>query len=174
MEPHQPWPALPPGPERLPFHEWIILKGHASVETATHSDDPIEVQSLGGVTDGKQLWFRPREDKGWLEVRFETQTNQIGELTARMVHSYDYGIYRVLLDGAQIAQVDLYDPQIVPAAERLGMQTLKAGTHTLRFECAGKSSKSAGYFLGFDALAVRVPVYSRPSNVDLRTIQKHK
>ena len=91
-----------------------------------------------------------------------------------MVHSYDYGIYRVLLDGKQIAQLDLYDPEIVQTAEKLGRQELAAGTHTLRFECAGKSAKSAGYFLGFDALVVRVPAYSRPSSVDLRTLQKHK
>jgi hypothetical protein len=91
-----------------------------------------------------------------------------------MVHSYDYGIYRVLLDGKQIAQLDLYDPEIVAIAEKLGTQKLTAGAHTLRFECAGKSPKSAGYYLGFDALVVRVPVYNRPPNVDLRTLQKRK
>jgi hypothetical protein len=126
------------------------------------------------VTDGKQLWFRPLNDKAWVEVSFESQTNQTTELTVKMVHSYDYGIYRVLLDGSQIAQLDLYDPEIVPTAHKLGPQKLTAGTHTLRFECAGKSPKSTGYFLGFDALAARVPVYSRPVNVDLKTLQKHK
>jgi hypothetical protein len=93
---------------------------------------------------------------------------------ARMVHSYDYGIFRVLLDGRQIAQLDLYDPEIVPTSEKLGTQKLTAGTHVLRFECAGKSAKSAGYYLGFDALVERVPVYSRPPGFDLRTLQKHK
>jgi hypothetical protein len=165
---------LPPGPERLPFHESIILKGHSAVETAKHSEDPIEVQALDGVTDGKQLWFRPQNDKAWVEVSFESQTNQTAVLTARMVHSFDYGIYRVLLDGKQIAQLDLYDPEIVPTADKLGSQKLAQGTHVLRFECAGKSPKSAGYYLGFDALALRVPVYSRPPTVDLRTLQKNK
>jgi hypothetical protein len=174
IEPHKPWPALPPGPERLPFHEWILLKGHTTVATAKHSDDPIEVQSLDGVTDGKQLWFHPLNDKGWVEVSFESRTNQVAELTLKMVRSYDYGVYRVLLDGRQIAQLDLYDPEIVPTAEKLGTQKLTEGTHTLRFECAGKSPKSAGYYLGFDALVMRVPVYSRPANVDLRTLQIHQ
>jgi hypothetical protein len=90
------------------------------------------------------------------------------------VHSYDYGIYRVLLDGKQIALLDLYDPEIVPTAEKLGMQHLTEGTHAVRFECAGKSPKSAGYFLGFDALVERVSVYFRPPSVDLRTLQKQK
>ncbi len=174
IEPHKPWPALPPGPDRLPFHDLILLKGYSAVASARHSDDPVEVQPLGGVTDGKQLWFRPRAEKAWVEVSFECQTNQVAELTAKMVHSYDYGIYRVSLDGKQIAQLDLYDPAIVPTAEKLGSQKLTAGTHTLRFECAGKAPKSAGYYLGFDALAERVPVYSRAANVDLRTLQKQK
>ena len=47
--------------------------------------------------------FTLANDKGWVEVSFESPTNQSIELTAKMVHSYDYGIYRVLLDGEQIA-----------------------------------------------------------------------
>lgn len=174
LEPHKPWPPLPPGPERLPFREQVMLKGHVAVATAKHSDDPIEVQSLDGVTDGKQLWFRSHDDKGWVEVSFDCPTNLNAELAAKMVHSYDYGIYRVLLDGKQIGQVDLYSPEVTTAIEKFGLQSLAAGDHTLRFECAGKSSKSAGYFLGFDALVVRVPAYSRSPAVDLRTLQKQK
>jgi hypothetical protein len=172
--PHKPYPPLPPGPERLPFHERMLLKGYTAVATAKHSDDPIEVQPLGGVTDGKQLWFHPHHDKGWLAVSFDSTTNQYVELTAKMVHSYDYGIYRVLLDGRPIGLLDLYDAEIVPTSEALGMQELTAGTHTLRFECVGKSPQSAGYYLGFDALVARVPVYSRLPDVDLRTLLKGK
>jgi hypothetical protein len=174
IEPHQPGPALPPGPERLPFHPSALFKGYSAVATAKHSDDPVEVQSLGGVTDGKQLWFRPKNDKGWVEVSFESPSNQMAVLTARMVHAADYGIYRVLLDGRQIAQLDLYDSGIVPTADKLGTHELSQGNHALRFECAGKSPSSSGYYLGFDALVVSTPVYSRSPKVDLRTLQKHK
>ena len=89
-----------------------------------------------------------------------------------MVHSWDYGIYRVKLDGKQVAQVDLYNPAVTPTAHQLGMHKLAAGKHTLRFECTGKSPSSAGYFLGFDALAARQPGYSRAPEVDLRSLQK--
>ncbi|HTY87406.1 MAG TPA: glycoside hydrolase family 172 protein [Candidatus Acidoferrum sp.] len=174
VEPHKPWPPLPPGPERLPFRETVLLKGHTAVASAKHSNDSIEVQSLDGVTDGKQLWFRGHDDKGWVEVTFECATNLTADLAAKVVHSYDYGIYRVLLDGRQIAQADLYAPEVTTAIEKLGRQTLAAGSHTLRFECAGKSNKSSGYFLGFDALVARVPAYSRSPDVDLRTLQKQR
>ncbi|SPE61389.1 conserved exported hypothetical protein [Verrucomicrobia bacterium] len=170
-EPHQPF-TLVPGAERLPFHEATWLVGHDAVATAKHSDAPLETQAVGGTTDGKQLWFRPSDAHAWVEVAFECPSNQTAALTAKMVHSYDYGTYRVLLDGKPIAQLDLYDPTPTPTADKLGTQTLSAGAHTLRFECAGKNAKSTGYFFGFDALQARIPVYSRPQNLDLRTLQK--
>jgi len=130
------------------------------------------VQPLGGVTDGKQFWFRPTNTNSWVEIPFDSQTNQTVDLMVKMVHSWDYGTYRVLLDGQSVGQLDLYDPEVSPTTDKLGRQTLSAGPHTLRFECTGKAAKSAGYYLGFDALAARVPVYSRPKSVDLRTLQK--
>jgi hypothetical protein len=172
VEPHQPWPALPPGAQRLPFQEAILLKGHSAVAAAKHSEGPLEEQPIGGTTDGKQLWFHPSENNAWVELSFDCPTNLNAVLTARTVHSHDYGIYRVLLDGKSLAQLDLYGPEISTAAEKLGTHQLTAGSHTLRFECVGKSSKSAGYFLGFDALGARIPVYSRPASVDLKTLQK--
>ena len=132
----------------------------------------MTVQPLGGVTDGKQLWFKPNSDKGWVEVTFQTGQEPAVDLVLKTVHSWNYGIYRVLLDGKQIAQLDLYSPEVKPTADKLGRHPLDAGTHTLRFECAGKSPASTGYFLGFDALAARVPAYSRDASVDLRTLQK--
>src|SRR5581483_6659546 len=76
IEPHTPWPPMPHGYDRLPFHDRDIVVGHNLLESATHSDDPIEIQPLDGVTDGKQLWFRPHATGAWLEVPFSVQTNE--------------------------------------------------------------------------------------------------
>ena len=171
-EPHKSWPELPPGPARLPFYDRLLLKGYAAVSAAKHSDAPLSVQLLGGVTDGKQLWFKPDTDNGWMEVSFQTGPEPAADLILKTVHSWNYGIYRVKLDGKQIAQLDLYSPDVKPVADKLGRHQLDVGTHTLRFECVGKSPASTGYFLGFDALAMRIPAYSRAASVDLRTLQK--
>lgn len=173
-EPHKPWPALPPGADRLPFREQTLLKGHQAVAAAKHSDHPLEIQPIGGVTDGKQLWFRPGESKAWVEATFQIEQEQTAELWGKLVHAKDYGIYRVRLDGKDLATLDLYNPSITPTPHRLGVQKLAAGAHTLRFECVGKSEKSTGFLLGFDALTARIPVYSRDPSVDLRTLQKTK
>ncbi len=174
VEPHKPWPALPPGQDRLPFRDHLLLRGHEAVATALHSDHPVQIQILGGTTDNQQLWFTPANDQGWVEVAFKTDKDQSAQLLGKMVHSWDYGTYRVKLDGKPIAQLDLYNPNVTPTEHKLGVHQLAAGPHSLRFECTGKSPKSSGYFLGFDALVVRVPVYSRPPSVDLRTLQKSR
>jgi hypothetical protein len=94
-------------------------------------------------------------------------------LLLKLIHSWDYGIYKVLLDGRSVAQLDLYSPSVTgPVAHKLGPQQLAAGKHVLRFEGAGKSAQSAGYFLGFDALVIRQAAYSRPPSEDLRKLQK--
>ena len=171
-EPHKAWAALPPGPQRLPFTEKVLLKGHEAVASARHSESPLEVQEIGGVSDGKQLWFKPTDAQGWAEVSFNVDKEVTTQLSAKMIHSWDYGNYRVKLDGKEVAQLNLYSADINPTAHKLGVHKLTTGTHTLRFECTGKSPNSGGYFLGFDALSARVPVYSRAADVDLRTIQK--
>jgi hypothetical protein len=171
-EPHKPWPPMPPGADRLPFHDQILLKGHDAVAGAKHSDAPVQMQEIGGVTDNQQLWFLPHEDKAWLEVSFHLDKPQTAQLFCKMVHSWDYGNYEVKLDGQPVAKLDLYAAEITPAAHKLGVQKLSAGTHVLRFEGAGKATASAGYYLGFDALALRVPVYGRAPGEDLRKLQK--
>ncbi|HWI58147.1 MAG TPA: glycoside hydrolase family 172 protein, partial [Bacillota bacterium] len=171
-EPHKPWAALPAGPARLPFQDQVVVKGHAAVAGARHSEHPLEVQPVGGVTDGRQLWFKPADATGWVETTFQVEKDQAAPLVLKMVHSWDYGKYRVSLDGQGLLELDLYAPAVTPSTHKVGVRQLRAGTHTLRFECTGKASQSAGYFLGFDALIMRQAVYSRAPEVDLRSLQK--
>jgi hypothetical protein len=141
------------------------------VAAARHSDHPIEVQSVGGVTDNKQLFFTPAGPGSWVEVEFAVEQDVVGDLSARFLHAKDYGIYKILLDGRELAVLDLYDANLNPKPHRLGQQELKAGRHVLRFEGTGKGRDSKGYFLGFDTLNLRVPVYARPARKDLRDLQ---
>ena len=171
-EPHKPWPDLPSGRDRLPSHDESLVIGHQVAEKTPHSDHPVAVQKVGGVTDGKQLFFTPSDEKGWIEIPFSVAKERTVNLTAKVLHSFDYGKYRVSLDGRALATWDLFAPTTGPAAHKLGLQNLTAGDHVLRLECVGKAAASTGYFLGFDALSARQEVYSRPPEVDLRTLQK--
>jgi hypothetical protein len=171
VEPHKPWPALPPGKERRPFHEQTLLVGYKAISSAKHSEAPLEEQASAAATDGKQLWFRPTDDQAWIELPFTLEQEMTAELWVKTLHSWDYGKWRVRVDGQDAGTFDLHNPNITPTPHRIGVHHLTAGAHTLRFESAGKASASAGYLLGFDALVARVPVHKRPAGFDLRDIQ---
>jgi hypothetical protein len=170
-EPHKPWPALPAGPDRLPFRDTTLAFGWKTLPQAKHSEHPLTEQPMKPASDGKQLWFKPADDKGWLEIPFRVEQDITGDLTLRMMHSWDYGAYRVLLDGKPVGVLDLFSLQGVMTDDALGRRTLTAGDHLLRFECVGHNAASKGYFLGFDALQARIPVYARPEGKDLRDLQ---
>lgn len=173
IEPHKPWPPLPPASQRMPFHDHSLIKGYEKVGAARHSDASVVVQPIGGAVDGKQLWFRPTQDGAWLEIPFHTGQPVAANLMLKLVHSWDYGIYRVKLDQRELGQLDLYSPSVSgPIEHKFGLQQLPAGDHVLRFEGVGKAPESKGYYLGFDSLAMRAPVYSRPPTEDLRQLQK--
>lgn len=172
VEPHKPWPALPPGSQRLPFQETTLAVGYRSLESAKHSGPPVVEQAVGGATDGKHLWFKPVDETGWLEIPFTLDREASGDLVLRMTHSWDYGNYRVVLDGKEVGVVNLLAAQVTSTEDPLGRQTLAPGPHLLRFECVGKANASKGWYLGFDSLLIRVPVYSRPPEKDLRELQK--
>jgi hypothetical protein len=175
IEPHKRWPALPAGKDRLPFREEVLVKGWAVVESAKHSAHPVAVQPLEGtegIVDGKQLFFQPSDPNGWLDVEFTLDKPQTIELVTKVVRSWDYGKYRVKLDGTELGAYDLYSATVAPTTYRWRARRLEAGKHILRFECLGKSPDSKGYFLGFCDLSAIIPVYARDPSIDLRTLQK--
>ena len=173
IEPHKPWAALPPGPERLSERTLQLVTGWNAVPTAKHSDHPIEVQDLPGVAkEGKQLFFTPKDDKGWVECTFNVDKDITAHLWGKLIHAPDYGIYRATLDGQELAVVDLYGDTVKRQSDHWGVHKLAAGPHVLRLECTGKSDKSTGYFLGLDSFAAAIPAYERPPGFDLRKIQR--
>jgi len=151
--------------------QWVT--GWKAVPTAKHSDHPIQAQELPGISkEGKQLFFTPQDDKGWVEFAFNVDKDITAHLWGKLIHSHDYGIYRVTLDGQELAVVDLYSENVKRQSDHWGVHKIAAGPHVLRFECVGKSDHSTGYYLGVDSFAAVVPAYERPPGFDLRKIQK--
>ena len=150
-----------------------LVTGWKAVSKAKHSDHPIQVQDLPGVSkEGKQLFFTPQDDKGWVECLFTLDKDITAHLWGKFIHAPDYGIYRVTLDGEELAVMDLYGEKVKRESDHWGVHKLAAGPHVLRLECKGKSDNSTGYYLGLDSFAAVVPAYERPPGFDLRKIQK--
>jgi hypothetical protein len=70
-----------------------------------------------------------------------------------ITHSYDFGIYRPLLDGQPLgAPIDFHSPDVQLQQQPLGDKDLAPGKHTLRLECVGTNLLSTGYKLGIDSI----------------------
>ena len=174
VEPHKPWPRIPPGPQRLTERTLNLVTGWKAVPTASQSESPLQVQPLPGISkEGKQLWFTPTDAKGWVECAFTLDKPITAHLWGKFILARDYGTYRATLDGQELGTVNLYSQKIKRVAYPWGVHSLKAGPHVLRLECQGKAEQSKGYYLGLDAFTAVVPVYERPPGFDLRSIQKH-
>ncbi len=173
LEPHKPWPALPPGPQRLAERTLQLVTGWKAVASAEHSDSPLQVQPLPGVSkEGKQLWFTPADDKGWVQCSFTLDQPINAHLWGKFILAPDYGIYRATLDGQELGTVNLYSEKIKRESYHWGVRALSAGQHVLRLQCQGKAEASSGYYLGLDSFAAVAPAYERPPGFDLRKIQK--
>jgi hypothetical protein len=173
-EPHKRWSALPPGPQRLLDQSIKLVVGWQAASIAKHSGPAIELPKLACTKESQALWFKPGDATGWLEIPFKLDKEVSGNLWGRFVASKNYGIYRVLLDGQELATLDLYAEKATGKSVDWGRRTLAAGPHVLRFECKGKVEASKGYFFGFDRLDVPTRAYERPPAFDLRKIQVQK
>lgn len=158
-EPHKPFGSIPPVSERmLPS---ITLEAEAMIESATFTPDTHSIQDLPMCSGGKQIFFTPAVKEASFEVTFDVSETLTGVAELLLVHSWDYGIYDISLNGNPILKdINLYSASTQPEAYRLPMDGLPAGTHTLLFECVGSDPRSKlghapGYYCGFDGIRVR-------------------
>lgn len=105
---------------------------------------------------GAAATTQPSASAPFLELDFNVEKEELRRLVLRLTHSYDYGKYRVLLDGKPAAgPFDLYSAEIEVHDLSLGDHKLSPGKHTIRLECVGKNPVSTGTRLGVDSVRLR-------------------
>ncbi len=73
-----------------------------------------------------------------------------------ITRSYDFGTYKVMLDGAAVGEeIDCYSKMVDVQEIALSPAGLTPGEHTLRLECTGKNPASTGYKVGIDGVRLR-------------------
>lgn len=146
--------SVPPAEERLP-KGGIYIEGESLIPTGRFEHgDRVQVQEGGAWSGGKQMFYTP-PDKSSVEVRFDVKEDGLYLLKGELTHSWDYGIWKVYLDGEELGEFNLYSPQVSVKKLNWGTRQLKAGTHVLRFVCVGKDEKSTGYYFGLDGIYLR-------------------
>jgi hypothetical protein len=148
---------LPSAAERrLPSLD-VILEGKELLKTAAKGHGTLSLQKGYEWTGDGQLFFDNSTGKGaWVECTFPVEKEELRQLTLRMTYSYDFGTYRILLDGQTVREpIDFYSPTVKVRELNLGQRRLAVGTHKLRLECTGASGQSQGSKLGIDSLRFR-------------------
>lgn len=151
LEPHAPFPMLPKVSERLPpMRNARLIEGESLLDQAV-TVGPAPTRQEGAWNGGAQLWFLPRELPASIEIPFTVPEDGQYRLSLALTRSWDYGTYRLSLNGEIIRRsIDLYAPSVTNQNLRLAARPLKAGRHVLTFECIGHNPMSDGYLLGLD------------------------
>src|SRR5262249_19178452 len=100
---------IPPLKERkLPPID-IVVEGQELLKTAKSGDGSTSLQAGEPWTGAGQLFFDGAKPGAWVEFRFNVAKEEYRRLVAAITHSYDFGIYRILLDGKPVGEpIDFY------------------------------------------------------------------
>jgi len=154
VEPHRLFPDYPPAETRIPSTQVATIEAEALLPPQQVTGGPVHVQRGVGRGAGQAL-FTPATQEASITLAFdvpEAGRRQMGLVLSR---SWDYGIYRISLDGRALAKgLDLYSPNLAIREHNLGEHNLVAGRHLLRFDCIGKNAVSNGHYLGVDAIVL--------------------
>lgn len=151
--------TLPSAAERRLPNLDIVTEGKELMRTAKHSPGNITLQKGYEWTGDGQLLFFPEkglEKDAYLECQFVVNKKELVQPTLRVTQSYDFGAYRILLDGKEIRPLfNFYSPETTINEISLGQMTLETGVHTLRFEYVGKAELALDAGLGIDSFRLR-------------------
>lgn len=143
---------IPPLKERRLPEIDTVIDGKTLLSGAKATGGSTSLQKGGAWTGEGQIFFDAKKVGDSLECEFEAA--KAGHLVLRITHSYDFGSYRVSLDGKPLeGQWDLYSPQVEVKEHQAGEIT--QGKHTIKLECVGQNSNSKGVKCGFDSVRVR-------------------
>jgi len=149
--------SIPSAQERALPNLDLVIEGKELLKTARAEHGSLSLQTGYGWTGDGQLFFNNEQGrKAWLECTFPVEKEELRQLTLRVTDSYDFGKYRILLDGQEVEPGrDFYSDTVKIRDLNLGQRRLSTGRHTLRFECLGASANSKGSKLGIDSVRLR-------------------
>jgi len=150
--------TLPAAAERVFPDLDLVIEGRDLLATARSENvNPLHLQKGHPWTGEGQLFINNTHGSGaWVEFDFDVQREELRQLTLRITRSYDFGRYRILLDGQVVREsVDFYSPIVTLTEINLGSKVWPVGRHTIRLECLGSNSSSTGTKLGVDSVRLR-------------------
>ncbi len=120
-----------------------LLNTPELVSYKTSSHDAVITKSVNA--SGNALYFfRGQSNGDWIELPFTLEETGTYDLILKTAKSYNYGIYKVYIDGEYVATYDGYDQSVFVYNLSLGKREITAGDHMLKLELTGVNPKSIG------------------------------
>jgi len=161
LEPHLPFPELPPAEERLPkrmYRETNAYEGEEIVGLVDGGDDEVSAQNMeffgGQWSGGSQLLFQADAVGDSMKISVPSGEMSV-DLTVFFTKAPDYGVVQVMLDDKPLGEpFDAYADKVQRApAHKLGTVALAGSEpHVLAFKVVGKNPESGGYHVGIDCI----------------------
>jgi hypothetical protein len=159
---------IPPLAQRLFPDLDRVTEGKVLLPSVRHSPGSAAIQKGYDWTGDGQILFKPATEAAFMELTFNVEKEEYRGLILRMTHAPDYGIYRLHLDGKRarrvdgdpaggqdVADLDLFAPEMTVRDHYIGSYRFSPGSHTLRLECSGRNPLSKGNYLGLDSMRLR-------------------
>jgi hypothetical protein len=123
-----------------------LLKTPELVAYKTSSMDSVITKSANA--QGTPVYFFRGQSVGdWIELPFTVSETGTYDLVLKMAKSYNYGIYKIYIDGEYQLTYDGYNEKVFAYDVKLGKQEVTAGEHMLKLELVGMNPKSIGVLI---------------------------
>lgn len=155
-EPHKPLPALPPGPDRLPFDYRKMIEGESLVDVAKATSGTVQVSKVPGLRGGGQLEWDHAETGGELKLPFKVDSEGQYQILILSTTRWDGATTQILVDGKDMSGDVSFKTEGYEMHHEvtLQFQKLTAGTHELSFRLV-KPIVERDRWLGIDGFIVQ-------------------
>ena len=134
----------------------LVIEGKDLLASADTQKAELKLQAGGAWTGDGQLFIDAGGVGSWVEFSFTIPDDRPRNLVLPLTHSYDFGVYQIILDGTPFGTpVDCYSKEIRVVQHRFGELATAPGEHTIRLECVDINPNSQGYKLGVDCVRLR-------------------
>ena len=118
-------------------------------KTSSHN---AEVTKVVNVQGNALYFFRGHKAGDWIELPFTAPESGNFELIVKFAKSYNYGIYKVYIDGEYMATYDGYGDNVYMYNLSLGKHDITAGEHMLRLELVGSNPMTSDNLISVSAV----------------------
>jgi hypothetical protein len=118
-------------------------------KTSSHN---AEVTKVVNVQGNALYFFRGSKVGDWIELPFTAPESGNFELVLKFAKSYNYGTYKIYIDGEYMTTYDGYNGKVQMYNLSLGKHDIEAGEHMLKLELVGSNPLTSDNLISVSAI----------------------